>query len=122
MTVTRLTVTGRIPSKKNSRNVFCRKGRPVTIPSKEYLSWHKKSCLELIGTKRIDGMCEIKIVFFWPDRRITDLTNKAESIMDLLVDNHIITNDSWGYIPNLHLLSGGLDRGNPRAEISITQI
>ena len=37
-----LTLYGRIPSKKNSRNIFVRGGRIVNIPSKDYEAWHNE--------------------------------------------------------------------------------
>ena len=61
----------------------------------------------------------MNIYFYFPDNRIADLTNKAESIMDLLVDNKIIKDDNWRIIPELFLKSCGVNKQNPRAEIEI---
>lgn len=65
------------------------------------------------------GEIEIQIEFWMPDNRRADLTNKAESVMDLLVDLKIITDDSWQCVPSLTLQSKGIDKINPRAEIWI---
>lgn len=62
----------------------------------------------------------IDIYFWWPDNRKSDLSNKAESIMDLLVDCKIILDDSWQEVPELLLKSAGIDRKNPRAEVEIS--
>ena len=57
---------------------------------------------------------------FPADKRKADLTNKAESIMDLLVDTKIIEDDNWFIINNINLKFGGVDTKNPRAEIEIS--
>ena len=48
-----------------------------------------------------------------------DLSNKAESIMDLLVDNGVIEDDNWFEVPALASTFGGVDKANPRAEVVI---
>ena len=115
----RLVIPGRIPSKKNSRNIFRRDGRIFNIPSKEYERWHQNAGLHLLGKKAHDDVKMVELRFFMPDIRKTDLTNKAESIMDLLVDSKILFNDSWQCVPEIHLIAEGVDRKNPRVEIRI---
>ena len=117
-----ITIKGRIPSKKNSRNIFFRRGRMMNIPSPKYTAWHKASSLQLkkVPKYRLESVPSIFIEFYAPDRRATDLTNKAESIMDLLVDNEIIKDDNWYIVPRLALLFKGVDKLNPRAIIQIT--
>jgi hypothetical protein len=61
----------------------------------------------------------ILITFYPPDRNAGDLTNKAESIMDLLVDMEILEDDNWFICSDIHLKFGGVDKQNPRAEIEI---
>jgi hypothetical protein len=84
----KLVVSGRIPSKKNSRNIFVRGGRICNIPSSKYAAWHKSAIEQLAGYNlgTLDNIELIELSFYAPDKRGTDLTNKAESIMDLLVD------------------------------------
>jgi len=62
---------------------------------------------------------EMTITIFFPDLRRSDLSNKAESIMDLLVDNRFIEDDNHEVVPKLTLISGGIDRKEPRCEINI---
>ena len=115
----RLVIPGRIPSKKNSRMIFRKGGRNFNIPSKQYKQWHQNAALHLLGKIKLRDVKLIELKFFLPDNRITDLTNKAESIMDLLVDSSILINDSWQCVPELHLKAGGVDIINPRVEIRI---
>lgn len=107
-------ILGRIPSKKNSR-INTRSGR--SFPSSKYMAWHKDASLQLMGQKKIINSKNITLRFYMPDNRRTDLTNKAESVMDLLVDNEFIIDDCWQEINPLHLECGGVDRENPRVII-----
>jgi len=124
MSVKKITLTGRIPSKKNSRNVFVRRGKPVNIPSDNYAEWHKQATVQLGSQPKIafKSVCEVQMEFHMPDNRACDLTNKAESIMDLLVDYGIILDDKWQIIPRILLESKGVDKENPRVEIWIKEI
>jgi len=115
----KLTIKGRIPSKKNQRDIFVRGGRIVNIPSEKYREWHREASKQIRNAKSGDYH-NAHITMFAPDKRKADLTNKAESIMDLLVDNKVIKDDNWFEIENIVLLFGGVDRENPRAEIELT--
>lgn len=91
--------------------------RCVLISQPNYKKWHKEASLQLPDLK-LPAIIELTILFFFPDNRKTDLSNKAESIMDLLVDNGILIDDNWTIVPRLTLCSGGVDKENPRAEIT----
>lgn len=123
--ITSFTLTGGVPSKKNSRRQIRCGGRTINIPSKNYEEWHRDASMQLIAqrAKKIAGEYhKVDIKLFAPDRRKGDLTNKAESIMDLLVDNGIIEDDNWFVVGGLHLFFGGVDKENPRAEVIIETI
>lgn len=112
-----IVILGRIPSKKNSTWTLVIKGRMVRLPSAKYKEWHKDASSQLIDQKAIPTPCKITIEFWFPDARKTDLSNKCESIMDLLVDNGIIPDDNCNEVPELLLIYRGIDRKNPRAHI-----
>ena len=114
----KLTILGRIPSKKNSRNIFVLNGRICNTPNSKYQKWHKEVSREFPSLE-IEGSCDIEIKIYFPDLRRADLTNKAESIMDLLVDNKIIEDDNHEIVKKIHIESMGIDRFNPRAEVTI---
>lgn len=61
---------------------------------------------------------EIVLAFKMPDNRRKDLTNAAESVMDLLVDAGILSDDCWQVIPNVTLL-GMLDSKSPGCIIGL---
>jgi len=116
----KFTVKGRIPSKKNSR-INTRSGR--SFPSKKYKEWHHDASWQLFTQKKkLFTHCKITIAIYAPDKRRFDLTNKAESIMDLLVDCGILEDDNVNVVPAVQLLFKGVDRENPRAEITITDL
>lgn len=119
--VKRLTFQGRVPSKKNSRNAFLRRGRIFNIPSKQYTAWHKEASKVIQESDRLllSDISLVRLYFWAPDKRRSDLTNKAESIMDLLVDNKVILDDNWYVVNRVEIIFKGLDRIKPRCEVQI---
>ena len=61
----------------------------------------------------------VQIEFYFLDKRGRDLTNMAESIMDLLVDCQILVDDKWQCTGPVHLIPCGIDKINPRAEVTL---
>lgn len=122
--ILRLLVKGRIPSKKNSRNIFARGGKLFNIPSKEYAAWHKTAMLQLPPFRPTgeENFSLVHLSFWAPDKRSADLSNKTESIMDLLVDAGILKDDNWWVVNSLILEFMGVDKENPRCEITLYDI
>lgn len=113
----KIIITGRTPSKKNSRVPFIRNGRMMNFPNKSYVEWNKDALWQLKGKEKIPNGSWIILKFWMPDKRACDLTNKAESIMDTLVDSGLLEDDSWQIVPNLTLQFEGVDKENPRCII-----
>jgi len=118
----KLIINGDCPSKKNSRAFSFRGNRPMSFPGKYYRLWHNDA-LKQIAIEQplplLKNVKQIEIKVFAKTKRKSDLTNKAESVMDLLVDAGIIEDDNWFIIPEVRLLFGGVDPENPRVEIKI---
>lgn len=114
----KITIIGRIPSKKNGK-VWTGK---YLVSSASHTKWELQAShqIEDFANLFIES-AEIQIDFYWPDLRNADLTNKAESVMDLLVKMNTIEDDNWKIISDIQLRSCGLDRKNPRAEIWIKE-
>ena len=93
------------------------------LPSEKFVEWHEEASLQLKQyTRKVSIESKINMVFikfFPPDKRNADLTNKAESIMDLLVDNGFIKDDNWFEVPRICLYFGEVDKKNTRTEIEI---
>jgi hypothetical protein len=115
-----LTIRGNTPSKKNKMQIIYVRGRPLVIPSRLHKDWHAQAIPQLYGIKPARGQIgAVELIFYPSSKRKNDLTNKAESIMDLLVDAGIIEDDNWWIVPKVTLTLGGIDKLHPRAEIKI---
>ena len=118
-----LTLTGRIPSKKNSKRIVkSKKGKLSLVSSVNYMKWHKEASIQLKRQKqaknRVKQAIRIEFEFTFGDKRKTDLTNKAESVMDSLVDNGILEDDNWVVISDIRL-SGTYEKDNFKCLIKI---
>ena len=107
-----ITLHGLVPSKKNSR-ITTRTGR--SFPSKRYTEWHKYASEQLLVSRKcpskpIERLEAVHIQFWSKDRRKWDISNKAESCMDLLVDNGFILDDNYAVVPKLNLEYMGVDK------------
>jgi len=119
------TLTGSVASKKNSKKWIKRGSRKYLVPGDVHEAWYKVAAMELKQHRLPRYSVEeaaVKITIFAQDKRKADLTNKAESIMDLLVDLGILEDDNWFVCGDIHLKFGGVDTENPRALIEITPL
>ena len=57
-----------------------------------------------------------------PDARKSDLSNKVESINDMLVKYWLLEDDNWEIISELKVSCMWVDRKNPRCEVDIYQL
>lgn len=104
-----------LPSKKNSKQLYYNKksGKRFITTSDSYKSWHEEAFYQLksqYNLATLEKVEKIKIEFFSPNKRAFDLTNKAESIMDLMVDCEIIKDDNVNIVPNLELCYNGVNQ------------
>lgn len=86
------------------------------FPSKSYKVW-LGNCpvLKSRGHKNII-LC---YKYFWPDNRQRDTENYVKAVSDYLVKQGVIEDDCWQCVESMHLTHGGIDRLNPRVEITI---
>lgn len=119
-----LTLLGRVPSKKNSKRIIVAGGRPRLISSEAFLTWYGEMMLRLRSKrpKKPLSKASVAITFFAENRRRFDLSNAAESVMDLLVDAGYLADDSAFHVPDLHLQFGGVEPKNGRAEVDLTPL
>ena len=124
----RFTIPGDCPSKKNSRRIAYRRSRfgfnrMILLPGDHHEKWKNEVITELdvesIAPDPIGKVKEIELIFYPKTNRKADLSNKAESIMDLLVDVDILEDDNWTIVPRLILRFGKSDKINPRVEVII---
>lgn len=114
-------IYGEIPSKKNSKRWIFRGNKKFLVPSLNHEKWHQEiiSSLKKREIPLIKNIKSVKIEIFPKTKRKADLTNKAESIMDILVDSNIIIDDNWFEIPEVTLRLGDISPDKPRAYIEI---
>ncbi len=114
----KITLYGRIPSKKNSKQIV----RWRIISSKAYLQWEKEQ-IEYLKTQNIKNLWYLKFsitcIFYMPDKRKSDLSNKFESIADLFVKSWLLIDDNYEVLNQIHLYYWWYDKQNPRCEIQI---
>lgn len=115
----KIILNGTPPSKKNAKIIVCRGSRPLVLPSKNYTAWHDEQMWLLKKYKQKFQFARLVITFFSGDKRLYDLTNKAESIMDLLVDAGILADDNYSVVADLHLVYGGIAPKSPHVIIDI---
>lgn len=91
------------------------------IPSANHEAWHTEQLYALRGAKiaPIRGVCSMVCTFYPKTKRASDLSNKFESVADLLVDAGIISDDNWFVLSEVVLRFGEVDKDNPRVTIVI---
>ena len=91
-------LSGRIPSKKNSKRIVVRNGKPRLLSSKDYLSWERGAILEIKAhwkEGKIARCNSITYDFLFPDKRVRDLSNSVEGVNDALVVAGVLVDDKW---------------------------
>ncbi len=92
----------------------------MIFSSKDYVQWHKDALRTLkTPSKCLESVRAVHLSFWGENKRKFDLSNKAESIMDLLVDAKYLLDDNYEVVPELCLTYGGVDKEKPRCEITI---
>lgn len=86
------------------------------FPSKKYKAW-LASCPPL-KAHNFDGVV-LFYKFFYPDNRARDAENCVKCVSDYLVKCGVIRDDCWQCVHTMQLSSGGIDKQNPRVEITI---
>ena len=121
--MTEIILYWRIPSKKNS--MFTTK-KWFKIPSKKYQEWEKEQKQFLINNysdiELINHPIKISYILYLPDKRKTDITNKLESVNDLLVRAWILEDDNTNIIAHIDAVCLWTDKDNPRIHLIINKI
>ena len=110
-------------TKKTSIRIVTRNGKPVPIPSKEF-EVYQRDCGWFIKVpdEPIDCKCNIKAVYYMPDRRRVDITNLHSALHDILTHYNVIADDCCKIIVGTDGSRVKVDRGNPRTEVVITKV
>lgn len=121
MSSRKIIITGQTPSHKNSKRIFANKktGKMFPANNEKYLAWKDSAVMEIKNSRvKFDGPVALAATFFCADNRGRDLDNMLASVQDVLVSAGVIADDNHQNLPFVFAKSGGLDRENPRAEIT----
>lgn len=109
-------------TKKNHQQIIVNKktGRPMVIPSKQFLEYEKE-CGYFIRGKglKINEPVTVQCRFYMPTKRRVDLTNLLEAIDDILVKYEVLEDDHSGIIYSHDGSRVLYDKENPRTEVTI---
>lgn len=121
-----------VPSKKNQKQIITNKytGKKYIIDSKQYVSWQKYmtpifreffDSAYRAGVNLPISRCKVKVLFYFPDSKDRDLTNKFETIADELTAHGILLDDTFKVMKPVHV-DGWVCRNRPRTEVYLTII
>lgn len=116
-----LIIPGRPVPKKNSP--IRPRGQNVILPSKSYQKY-SRHCLKLLRSQdvRFMGLVHVCALYFLQDYRWwPDLVGLMQATGDILEDAEIIKNDKYIISWDGSKIAG-LDKKNPRAEITIREV
>jgi Holliday junction resolvase RusA-like endonuclease len=121
-----------VPSKKNNVRMAVNKAtlQVIPIPSIQHEKWDKAHIQ--VFRNAANSMAEqgfslpitrakIKVLFYFADSRDRDLSNKFETIADIMVDAGILADDRYKVLKPVYL-DGWTNRAKPRTEIYLTLI
>ena len=120
----RFILKGETPAKKNSK-IWTRSGK--LIPSKRYQDWHMTAGAQIVAqmlqqkTEPIETPVSIKLNFQHGDLRRRDSDNGTSSVLDLLVDAGILSDDNWQIVSKLQI-TNTYEKGNPMCTIEIEKL
>ena len=112
-------------TKKNSQQILInqRTGKPFIMPSKKYKDYVKQAGLFIPKRdKPLDGLYNVKCLFFMPTLRRVDLTNLLEAIDDVMVEAGLIEDDCFAYIGGHDGSRVLYDKANPRTYVAIDEL
>jgi Holliday junction resolvase RusA-like endonuclease len=115
-------LSGRIPSKKNSKRIVTANGRPRLLSSKEYLAWERGALLEIRDTWEDKVIIKCKSItydFMFPCKRKRDLSNAVEGVNDTFVRAGVLKDDNWQITGDI-ILTGQLANNKDDAGVLVT--
>ena len=122
----KFTLPIRPATKKNSGQIIQVGGRPILIPSKQYLEFEKKALpyfkRVLAEAGVIDYPVNVCCTFYMETKRKVDLANLLNAIDDSAVKAGLLLDDNRDIVAAHDGSRVYCDPCNPRVEITITEI
>ena len=92
----------------------------LRFKTKKYKDWIEE-CEKIKIDEKAEGECTISYKIFFPDDRIRDGQNYIKAPLDFLVQHGVIKEDNRRIVKGEQWIDGGIDRKNPRVEITIKE-
>ena len=110
-------------TKKNHGRIVTVHGRPMLLPSKQYVQY-EKDCAPFIPRLKepIDFPVNIQAHFYKDTRRACDLMNLYQSLADILVKYRVIADDNRNVLFSVDGSRVFWDKQFPRTEVVITSV
>jgi len=107
----RLVFEGNIPSKKNGKRLFFNRktGRSFITSSQIAKDFEEYYVMKLKNKYPTIKRAKVKLDFYAGNKRLFDLTNKTETIMDVLVKAGILADDNYSVVPIVLPIFQGYD-------------
>lgn len=109
-------------SKKNSQQIAINQQtrKPFIMPSKKYKEY-EQAALWFIPKQRaaINMPVNVKCLFYMPTKRLCDLVNMQEAILDIMVKAGLLADDNYKIVCSMDGSRVLYDKDNPRTEIYI---
>ena len=109
-------------TKKNHSQIIQCKGRPMVIPSKQYLDYSKMCGLFLPRCEPLEHPVNVKALYYMPTRRRVDLCNLHAALHDVLVKWQVLKDDNSKIIVSTDGSRVLYDKENPRTEVEIMEV
>lgn len=110
-------------TKKNSSRVIHAGGRTRVLPSKAYTDYEKAAGFFIpSGLVPIAQPVNIRATFFMATRRIVDLVNLEEALLDVLVRHKVIADDNSRIVVSMDGSRVSYDKEHPRTEVVIEYV
>lgn len=118
--IVELTLTGNIPSKKNSR-VNLSSG--VSVPNNKFVQWQNDAIkqVRIQSRARFYVPVALEVIVYFGTNGRADLDNRITSILDMLVEALVLRDDKWQDVPMIQA-QAEYRKKEPGAFIRLTEV
>lgn len=115
-----LVLEGNVPSKKNSRAIT-RLG--ISVPNNKFIQWQNDALKQVRAQtrQRFYVPVSIEVIIYFGNRGRADLDNRLTSILDMLVEALVLTDDKWQNVPQM-AAQAEYRKNQPGAFIRLTEL